>query len=353
MIGVTASSGVGDPRNVHNEEKIRSAWWNYITDLIVTTTAQLKDAHQASTVSIVYLKTLPHCRIQKSSSLTQANMIHIIDCSSSNCGCSLFSDTHSCDTSSDACHVDDLSSILRAIQQRVSLEKKDDHASAFIVLMLDSIVPIVFRHGLYTTLQFLQSLRRLSKIFLVPVSVEMPSILFDNNYNNDIGGKFPPGTTWILSKADAIFNCDCTQGVKPCLQIDWWRRGIRETGQSLRETIQYEIISSDDNQNNNNNNNQQQQITIRILPTSNHDDSSNHIMQQSKVSTATNTDPTSDKIKKNKMKLQVHEGGRDSRTSSPPQHPTPPPPTEAFNDEELMFGDEDYDDEDPDDDLDL
>jgi hypothetical protein len=346
--------GSGDHRNVHDEAEILSAWWNFFTDTIVTTTTsmQSEESHEAPNIVVVYLRTLPRNRNQDSSSsesrptslTTSASMIHTIDCCG---GGSLFSGNNCCDTPNECCHVDDLTSILYAIQQVGRNTKKNQSSTPAVILMLDSIIPILFRHGLRTTWQFLQSLKQSSRIFFVPVSVEMPFTVLNTN----VGRRSHPGTTWILSKADAIINLDNPPPVTagPYLQADWWRRGIRETGRSLREMIHYEIITSRDKN--------QRQPSIRILPTSNDDDHSDTITQPSIVSATTNAtvtapnhprdDPTSDKAKKNKIKLLVHEGGRETTTHHPPV------PPEAFHDEELMLGDEDYEYEDPDDDLDL
>ena len=252
------------------------------------------------------------------------------------------------------------------------IEKEKTESTSLGGLVLESLTPLLQRHGMTRVQSFLSKLSYLSSDNESPTAT-IPILVL-------------PILTEMASPAQHRQLEDMTESVL-CLeggQATWLRQGVRERGNLVRQTLDYDIVEpnkdrpkrihiihsieggSSDNAAASKDTNKKNDDTDAATSAIQSMSLSESVPGSSQTTSTTPTDhnhshshshshpstTTERKGRSKKMQLAYSDEGRQEAPLAPPEAPIPAPAPRIFmeeNDPEF----EDYDEEDPDDDLDI
>ena len=220
-------------------------------------------------------------------------------------------------------NMEDLNSILHAVESHIeNMPKTSDGTPSRCGLVIESLSPIVQRHGIPQTLRLVNRLRALHAPILIPIPVE--SLSSSDHRQLEVLAE----AVLSVKGGDAILL----------------RKGVRERENVVRENLAFDIVTVPGGQSN-----------IRLLAAA--------TGEPTKPATATRTEARSHTLEGNahggtksrsKVELRLEEDKEKDRTEPinvDTQLPDTSTPRIFMEDNDPEF--DDYDEEDPDDDLDI
>lgn len=317
---VFQSAGLRTPsENAARDWQAASLWFDWIIEEILL--LNTGDVASSPPPSILWIQTIASSRRRA----PQRTNVQVVDCSQDPFG---WEDENN-NTDKGTLNLNCLESVISAVNKNLRPNT---------VVLIDSLTPIVMRHGLAKTIRFLQKLQQqqsTARIMVVPVLVETLSTK-QNIALQDIAN-----AVLSLAGGEAVLL----------------RQGVREKGNLVRDTLPYrintirtsngekhviELLSTDE---------MKATTDLNAKVEASQDDSATlTAMSSLSMASTTNTSTT----KRGKVQLQVDEGSRDSITPVTTAAAAEPPPQQPrifLQDDDPEF--DDYDEEDPDDDLEL
>ncbi|GKZ00214.1 hypothetical protein MPSEU_000974400 [Mayamaea pseudoterrestris] len=283
-------------------------WTKYMTQLLV---------EQNSNVFI--LKTSPR---RSSTWMQQQSLnVHVIDATANDLFGWLNEEQGS--DSADSLNLQDLNSIVSAIESRVKTLEESSNTPCSSSLVIDPLTPILQIHGIDQTIRFLQRLQRIQSLTTIVVPVNRETLS-------------PSDHLWLEHTAQAILSVEHGD-------VTLLRQGVRERDNVVRETLAFEIVTDSSGQR-----------AIEMLASSQSGKSKQaESVAVSKSDTQQTKSKQKSKAARPKIELCLEEdvAANNEKRSVPDAETSTPQPRIYMDDDDPEF--DDYDEEDPDDDLDI
>ena len=304
QVSLYQQAGLPTPAENAHLDWFGASWWQRVVQQLIAAAAA---ASSSGSRAVVYLQTLPH-----HDSVVSDKHVHVVNLADNPWGWDDKKDNNEKEAKGDAIGLNSLTDILDAVQTRVA------SSHSVCNLVVDSLTPLWMRHGAAKVVSFIQRLQRIPQIstLLLHATDTLPAVLHSA----------------LEDEAHALLSLREGKAV-------WMHQGVRERDNMMRQVMKFslqdgsiELVETSLSSSN--------QPMVAATP----DDAPQEEEEEASTRTTANATTTT-RSGRPRVQLKLEEE----------EQKKPPAPTSGprifMQDDDPEF--DDYDEEDPDDDLDI